>query len=192
MKNRIHNIVLVFISFLVPLMFFTCATIEPKHFPEWVGVDPRAVLIVKEYKELAKIQGIEFKNDVTIGFKSIKENNTIGLTTYGGKWREIDIDVDYWNKASNLSRYTLLFHELTHAYCKRSHNYGNGTEYPETEKARIKEAIEWQKREGKKPGRYEQDSCPTSLMYPVVLDDQCMLKHYDDYIKEMFNRCIPW
>lgn len=175
------------------VLFYSCATVFPntKFGPEYQGVDTKAQPLVDEYMWLSKQNNLEFKHKVTIGFKKITEENVIGLCTYGHKWREIDLDLDFWLTSSLSEREALLFHELSHCYCHRDHDYGDGKNYPETEKLRIEEALEWRKHGGPKPGRYD-DACPISLMYPVVVDSSCFLAHYGDYVKEMFDRCDPY
>ena len=192
MKAYFKSAYIVFIGVLTLISLTQCTTSDIKLTPEYEGVDPRVSQLVNEYKELAKIQGITFKKDVTIGFKKINDKSIIGLTTYGLGWREIDLDSDYWYdyKTSSMSRMVLVFHELSHAYCDRCHDYGkDGDKYLETEEERIKQAKEWI---GLPPGRYINDACPLSLMYPTVLTDDCTLAHYNDYIQEMFLRCKPW
>lgn len=170
----------------------SCSTVwsDSKNRPEYQGVDEKIQPLVKEYLWLSDQNHIVFYNTVTIGFKKLKFP-IIGMCNYGGNFREIDIDPDFWAEAKASDRLALVFHELTHCYCNRSHDWGKGEKYPDTELARIAQAKNWVQNGGKRPGRYE-DGCPTSLMYPVVLDTDCTLEHYQDYVKEMFNRCEPW
>lgn len=172
------------------LLFLSACTqpIPSKHHPEYVGVDPKVQTLVDEYMWLSKQNHVEFKHKVTIGFKVINEGAAVGLTSFGWSFREIDIDSTYWDHATKTSRMALVFHELTHAYCGRDHDYGNGTKYPDTEEKRIHEAMEWVVKGGPRPG-YWDDGCAVSLMYPVVLEDDCILEHYQEYTKEMFDRC---
>jgi len=190
MRLNFLRLLVVFIAFFTCINIISCAINGSKIGPEYDGVDSKLQGYVDEYKRLAKDQGIIFKNGVTIGFKKINQGNAVGMTYYGYTWREIDIDKEYYNKSSYITRWVLLMHELDHAYCTREHDYDGG-KYPEKREDRIKEALDWQKRKGPKPGRYE-DICPTSIMYPSILDDDCVVAHYNDYIKEMFQRCIPW
>jgi Zn-dependent peptidase ImmA (M78 family) len=118
-----------------------------------------------------------------VGFKNINQGNIVGLTTYGFGFREIDISIDFWNSSTSLSRAALVFHEMGHAYCHRDHDYGNGTEYGDADKAR--------KDPNKEDGFYE-DSCPVTLLFPEVVEDNCFEKHYEGYVTEIFNRCVPW
>ena len=191
MKLIFECLVYVFITvFCFSSIFFN--HLDVKIAPEHKGVDKAFVSYVEEYKRLAKINGVTFKKDVTIGFSSLKgedkkgsKEHIVGLTTYGAGWREIDIDELYWKKTSEIKHFTLLMHELTHAYCDRNHDFGNGTLYvdPKTGKP-SKESYK---------GHYKDKlKCPTSVMFPLVLEDDCVIMHYDDYVKEMFNRCKPY
>jgi hypothetical protein len=191
MKPNFYGLLLVFINILTLINIVSCATNGTKWVPEYDGVDPKLQKYVDEYKKLAEIQGIKFKKDVTIGFKKINSNIIAGLTTYGMGFREIDVDQVYFNNSTETTKRSLMLHELGHAYCTRDHDHDNGIKYPKTRELRIKEAEEWQKRGGERPRIYE-DGCPKSFMYPSVLDDDCVTVHNNDYIKEMFNRCIPW
>lgn len=183
MKINIRALLLVYTGLFLCLNLIQCSTMN-KTTPEYKGVDPRAEPFVKKFKEFAKMQGITFKNEVTIGFKKINDSATVGLTTYGNGFREIDIDIDYYNHITELNKETVIFHELIHSYCERGHTYDHGREWPEY--------ADWHGKEPKE-GRYKDGtSCPVSIMYPVVLDDFCMLTHYTDYMIEMFKDCVPY
>lgn len=162
-----------------------------KPFPEHKGVDQRIQKIVDEYKWLSMQKQITFKNSVSIGFKKIDRGNVIGLCTYGPGWREIDVDIEFWLNNGNSEKLALLFHELTHCYCGRSHDWADGREYPATLQGRIDEAVEWSKKGGQRPGRFD-DGCPSSLMYPIIVDERCFKTHYSHYVNEMFDRCNAW
>lgn len=175
------------------ILFLTCSCSMPKFktHPEYVGVDPKAQKILNEYMWLSKQHQIEFNNVVTIGFKNIDEGNAVGLCNYGGYFREIDVDINYWNHSTNTTHTALLFHELTHCYCNRDHDYGKRSKYPETELGRKIIEIYRLILKVPKPGFWK-DGCPMSLMHPIVVDDGCMINHYDQYVKEMFDRCDPF
>jgi hypothetical protein len=159
--------------------------------PTYNGVDARAKRLVNEFKDLAKERGISFKKEIPVGFTKINNGTIVGLCTYGYGWRQITIDEGYFAAINVDEQLSLVFHELTHCYCGRDHDYDKGTKYPPTEELRIVEAKEWQKRGGPKPGRFE-DACPSSLMYPIVVESACIRAHYDQYVEEMFNRCKPY
>ena len=179
----------VFIGFLGILCIISYSGNIDKKNPEYAGVDSRVKKYLNEYRELAKEEGIIFKNKVTIGFKKIINNDgAIGLTTYGDGWREIDFDINYWINATKESRTMLAYHEFSHAFCHRDHDYGEGIKYPLTRKAWDHEVLKCRKERCVAPGHYN-DECPLSLLYPAIPQDYCFIIHYNDYIKEMFQRC---
>jgi len=184
----IKTLLLVITTFLA--LSASCATPAGKLFPEYDGVDPKAQKIVDSYLELAKDEKILFENTVTIGFKKINRGNVVGLCHYGGYFREIDVDIGYWNRSTFISQRTLLFHELTHCYCGRGHDYDDGAKYKELADSYIVEGPICTVMDVS-PGFYD-DLCPKSLMFPSVLEDECVNKHYNEYIKEMFQRCRPY
>lgn len=180
---------------LLSILFVLSSCSNPipiKPRPEHVGVDPKAQSLVDEYFWLGKQNDLPFNGKVTIGFKDINHGDVIGICTTTWFWREIDLDKGFWDRSTQTSRLALLFHELTHCYCGRIHDYDEDKEYPDTVDARIKQVYEWvAHRKGPIPG-YMSDGCPLSIMYPEVLDDECTLKHYNEYIEEMFDRCEPY
>lgn len=107
------------------------------------------------------------------------------MCTYGGFWREIDIDIDFWNRATPTSKLALMFHELAHCYCTRGHDFADGTEYPEPK------FMDFFSKCTTEPGYYP-DGCPLSIMHPIIIEDTCVANHYNDYVNELFNRCDPW
>lgn len=159
---------------------------KEKTKPSYTGVDPAMRKYVNEYIELAHQHNINFTKTVTVGFTHL-HNNIIGLTTYQPTFREIDVDRVFWIISSNLSRKMLLFHELTHAYCTRGHDWGFGIPY-------TYQSMGWYIKDGRMllaPGYYS-DGCPLSIMNPLLVNNTCAKRHYSDYINEMFQRCIPY
>jgi hypothetical protein len=39
---------------------------------------------------------------------------------------------------------------------------------------------------------YFDDDCPISLMHPTIPSDYCLFQHFEEYKKEMLERCDPW
>jgi hypothetical protein len=148
---------------------------RPRQSPHYSGVDPKMSKIVNEYLYLAAQHGLKFDTEVTVGFTNINEGSVIGLCHYGSGFREIDVDSGYWEEATNTSRTALLYHELTHCYCGRDHDFGKDNKYDGVNDSR-------------KEGRFD-DNCPLSLMFPRILPDWCTRKHYAQYTEEMFDRC---
>lgn len=150
--------------------------------PKYDGVDPKLQSYTQEWLNLAKDRGITFPKGVSIGFETINKGSTVGQCWYGGFWREIDIDVGYWKILDENEKDSLLWHELTHCYCGRKHDYGKDKEYGDDVK-KAAEVVD---------GFYPLDGCPKSIMYPEVVDSYCIEKHLLDYETEMFDRCEPY
>ena len=150
---------------------------KTKFWPEFKGVDPRVSKYVDEYLRLAKENGIEFDGKVTIGFKDINDELTIAQCNYGSFFREIDIDNTIWNRHSEITRLVTILHELSHCYCDRDHDWGDGREYDKKKNDGV---------------GFFSDGCPMSILYPVIVEDRCVSGHYDFYTKEMFHRCGAW
>lgn len=162
--------------------------------PLYNGINKKFASLVNEYKNLALKKHIKFTKTVTIGFRKINRDRIIGLCNYSPSYREIDIDIQYWNNSSKISRKLLLFHELTHCYCNRGHDYGNGINYLPVPLEKIAKKIYYILHPDNKyarPGFYK-DRCPLSIMYPYNLSDACFIKHSKEYESEMFNRCFPY
>lgn len=161
--------------------------------PKYSGVDPAFVPLVNEYMDLARDCGIKFKHKVTVGFMDIKDSDVIGVCHYNTFWREIDIDKDYWDRASKTSRMILVFHELSHAYCNREHDYGLGKKYDSSNMdVSIRSEFILPTRFRHNMEGFYPDGCPLTIMYPKILNDSCVLDHYAEYMVEMFNRCEEW
>lgn len=151
-----------------------------KTHPEYHGVDPKALPYVNEFLSLAKERGLKFDNLVTVGFKLLNRDRVVGICNYASNFREIDLDSKYWETLSSMEKTVLVYHELGHCYCDRDHDFGKDKKYGDTKHSR--------REDGEKEGYY-QDDCPLSLMHPVVIDDECFMAHYGEYVQELFDRC---
>jgi len=164
---------------------------KPKTKPQHIGIDKEILSFRQMYALDAATNGITFSKPVTIGFNSIKRQKgkptVIGLCTYGKNFREIDVDIKYWKESTWTSKRTLIYHEMTHCFCGRLHNFRGGT-YPESDEI---EKMGMAKFYMVQPG-YLADGCPMSIMYPYVLSDDCVNKHWDMYDDEMFDDCNPY
>ena len=160
----------------------SCAILlrDTRPIPKYNGVDPKAEPLVDEWLSLAEVYGLKFDKTVTVGFMDIDRAGVVGQTNYSYFFREIDLDKTYWEYSTNIQRTILLFHELSHAYCDREHDFGKNEPYDD-------------KIVGMASGLgYFEDSCPRSILYPYVLKADCYLSHYQEYISEMFTRCEPY
>lgn len=184
-----------FLSLVVVLA--TCSPKNPhgiKNEPEHINPvkNEEIQVLTKEFFKLGEKKGIKFKNNVTIGLKDIKSDKTIGLCTYTAKWREIDLDSNYWARATWLSKIALVYHELAHCYCERDHDWAEGKRYPTDFELWFDNIINETPLTPLKPEGYMEDGCPMTLMHPTIIDDYCTKAHYAHYVKEMFDRCEPY
>jgi hypothetical protein len=161
---------------------------KPKIKPDQVGIDKEILVFEKMYALDAAMRGIKFKKHVTIGFSLIKKKKgkgtVVGLCTYGKKFREIDVDSQYWHESTWTSKRSLIYHEMTHCFCGRGHTFNDGI-YPEADDLPKGPFFMIE------PG-YLQDGCPMSIMYPYILSDECVAKHWEMYDQEMFESCYPY
>ena len=155
--------------------------------------DPKIKAISNEFFALSKQNGLNFNSQVSIGFSTIDKSRVIGICTYGSTFREIDLDQGYWDRSTWISKVALLYHEMTHCYCGRDHDFDNGTMYPDN---LIKSILDrYSGRVSDSPMKlqgYLDDYCPKSVMHPIIMSDQCFETHYSYYVKEMFARCKPF
>lgn len=187
MKSNIFTIILFIITVLLWVNFIKeIKNIElPRLHPRYSEVDPEVKPYVNQYLSLAKDSKITFTHKVNVGFTDINKIRqgfkTIGKCNYA--WREIDLDRDSWNQVTEMTKLTLIFHELSHCYCDRGHDYGDGKSYGTSEDRKTGNT----KEEG-----FFSDECPISLMFPTIVSDECMVSHYSEYISEMFLQCDPY
>lgn len=150
--------------------------------PYYDEVDPQFSGYVDEWLFLAKNNNIKFTKTVNIGFKRINIDGVVGLCHYQHFFREIDIDPIIWGRLTDISKTVLIWHELTHCYCYRDHDYAEGKEYSSATEGEPKEKILG----------YYPDKCPLSIMSPVIIEDSCFIAHFVDYQHEQFDRCKPY
>lgn len=163
--------------------------------PEYTGIAKEIQQFSMLYTFDATVKNIKFTNRVTMGFTSIKikrgRETFVGLCTYGKNFREIDIDLDYWDKSTWTTRRSLVYHEMNHCLCGRGHTWSGGT-YPEIDHSPDKNPKKVTEPPNKKEAGLLDDGCPASIMYPYILNDECASKHWDLYSEEMFDGCDPY
>lgn len=167
----------------------SCATVnvnskDVKTIPRYHEVNGLIVPYVEQWMDLAKDHKLSFEHTVNMGFTNIKAP-CVGLTRYEYDFREIDLDSTYWNLSTETQKTVLIWHELVHAYCDRSHTYNKNKEYGDS----VPEAMKKQQIGG--PGFYT-DKCPKSIMFPSIIPEYCFKKYYFEYIDEMLENCDPY
>jgi hypothetical protein len=175
------------------LMACCTITIGTKRLvPKYKGVDPEVAPYVVQWLDMARDHGIKFDREVSIGFSDLNPSflnlgpSIVGVCNYGLGFNEIDMDKFYWINSTSIGKMAVLYHELSHCYCNRAHDYVVGNEvkqYGDDEKSR---------KDPKKKDGFFDDNCPISLMYPMVTEKECFLAHYQEYMDEMFRECDPY
>jgi len=158
-----------------------------KDHPDFHSIDTKAKPIYYKYIALAKRNHLVFHHTATIGFQPLHYGNAIGVCYYFAN-REIQVDTGYWDNHSDTQKEILLFHELTHCYCGREHDWAKDKKYAETYTEKKIEFFKVILLGTKKPG-YWLDGCPMSIMHPSIISDECYETHHIRYLKEMFERC---
>ena len=115
---------------------------------------------------VAYVQEFEYYNrssvsHIPIGFVDLKDEyaGMCHRISYGGRvvYAYIEIDKEYWGRASELQKINLIFHELGHCALNRDH--------PPADSVRM---------------------CPTSFMHYQIMSDWCLQEHFNEYMEEMF------
>lgn len=86
-----------------------------------------------------------------------QSGNVIGVCYKRGNDRKVEIDVEWWDKAGELDREILIFHELGHCVLEKPHTNFD-----------------------------LEDGCGGSVMNEYHIGAYCYDKHYDHYIEELF------
>ena len=176
---------------LMGIMAFACTTLNIQSGPApSTHVDPKLEPLAKEYRDLAEIAKIKFTHTIGADFKRMEEPNVIGVCYSSPGYRQIEIDTLFWSQADSYQRMALMYHELTHCYCGRNHDY-KGRDYPDNATIYISEASLAEDKKKPIPLYYD-DGCPRSIMHPYIVPTHCMKVHYSEYITEMFERCVPY
>lgn len=114
--------------------FYTCT--PEVTYPSFPNVDPELQPYFFRFEEEGKKRGILVELEKAKIYGSVEkiyvQSNTIlgfcqANTTSSKK---IIIDIDFWNRSSNLKKELIVFHELGHCYLNRDHNsekLSNGT-----------------------------------------------------------------
>lgn len=88
-------------------------------------VDAALVSYFRTFEAEANARGIALDasfSEIEARFEYINEGNVVGQCWYGRHGsNEILIDQAYWQRASNLNREFVVFHELGHCYLDRDH-----------------------------------------------------------------------
>jgi Putative phage metallopeptidase len=96
----------------------------------------------------------------------------------------IEVEPRYWRKASDATRMAILYHELGHCACNRTHTFEKYEEWLDTT-LRLKFDLRLFKR------HTLDDGCPDAIMNWEVPQGDCFEEHREEYVKDLFARCTP-
>lgn len=92
------------------------------------GIDPAFSSFVKRFVDEGRKRGFNIElasRNITIQFTDINQQqspNVVGMCSYDGRFRnDITIDIAFWERANDLQKEFILFHELGHCYLRRGH-----------------------------------------------------------------------
>ena len=176
--KKIINLITIF------LLFYSCSTLRfaRKHDGIDYRVKPYIDHFVKSSNGKMTYEDLE---DVSIGFVDYTEGERNAAVCWPlGYLTEIDISRRWWfDMSSSLQKMELIYHELGHCVINRVHTKSKyGEDYVTRfenylfELGILKELNDLK------------DGCPSSIMNPIVLDERCIIKHYNYYVDEFFNK----
>jgi hypothetical protein len=142
------------------------------------------------YRSHGKVTFLDFQHIIlepaTLEY-SEKHEGIIGMCHWGFMTRNrIEIDSLFFETHSSIKQWELLFHELGHCICNRPHPDLAITEHwivGVLNKIGINH-VRWS-------SLYLHDGCPSTIMYPYDLTEQCLKAHQEYYVQEMFEHCNP-
>jgi len=142
-------------------------------------------------KQIYDTMSVDF---VPQGWESGK-GGTIGSCTYPmfGQKGILEIDPEFWNRASDSEKWGLMWHELGHCVCSLGHPidreeldkpYEEGWFIRFLHRLGIKTA----NRDPRKD-LYLIDGCPKTLMHPYLPSSYCLTAHKARYQQDIVKRC---
>ena len=163
------------ICFIFTLLLLTScglnAHLDKKNKPEgfvrqFSTSDTTFSSFVKKFEDHAKIKtgNMNYQvNDIPINFGDTEDERFVGVCfTYSDGKREIIIKADWWNRSSQSSRESLIFHELGHCALDRDHNDETIT-------------------------NTQGQTLRSSIMHPSIVSSANYSEYYDGYIHELFT-----
>lgn len=173
-----------FILFFLFSSTVSCANTYVRLQPRHPGIDEELRPYLDRFVELSegKIKPQDLKT-LTMGFYDFQGEPISGMC-YNLIWfQEIDISIYDWRYyTNNLDKEMLIFHELGHCLIYRAHTSPSSVK---SFSSKVESMLFTLRIMKEKP--YLPDGCPPSIMHPIGFDSKCYLKHYNLYIKELFE-----
>ena len=129
MKNsvNINSIIFIISCFFISTLMIGCTKENNENLViEELNIDAALQPYFDKFVEEGFLRGQEI--DLTAkrieGFiVEIEEEDVAGQCSYSSSsTRKVNIDINYWNRATDLEKEFVVFHELGHCYLERSHS----------------------------------------------------------------------
>ena len=186
MRNMVKSLS----AILLIIFALSCATSEKNVYisplPKKVihHIDEEFQPYIEEfiYRSKGLVERRDFKY-VTIRLVEDIKGDTVGTCLPWLFNRVIEIEKKSWDRYGQIDREQLMFHEFGHCILWREH-----TEPPEKTGGFVNwlENLMFKIGLWKKKG-YMDDGCPVSYMHPRMIGSDCVEKHYEYYMEELFS-----
>lgn len=167
-------------KFIICFLFLFCA------FPTGEKIDNRILPIVSEFFFLRDGKIVD-NYPVTVVVGHLENPKWMGMCRVGIFGPEVTISEDFFKSESYLQTHSTTFHELGHCVLGRGH-------YPPTSWSDVRSIRTFMMYinhlRGKEIEVFMKDGCPASIMYWANFSDYCYLRHFEEYIDELFRKDI--
>lgn len=94
---------------------------------------------------------------------------------------KIQIEKEWWYRTGDYEHWSVVYHEAGHCVCHLDHTSDTDSEW----------FFDLLAHHGVRAihAPWMADGCPKSLMYPIVVGQDCVIRHEDEYVKELFAKC---
>lgn len=104
-------------------------SVDEPQIRTYPGVDQALWTYWESFEIAARKHGLQIdlaRENITGRISEISDNGVAGTCRYGSHiTNQVTIDQSYWNRASNLGREYVVFHELGHCFLHRGHDDGS-------------------------------------------------------------------
>lgn len=173
---------MIFLRITIILIF--CVVVSSSVLPQKSSIDPRLLPIVSEFFFM-KNGNMLIEDGLIVKIGPLKEPSWVGLCEYGIFANTVTISDREYDKNEPLQLHSTVMHELGHAVLNRGH-------YPPETLADVtsfKYLMLYLKiKAGGTVPSHREDFCPISIMYPYSFSDYCYLKHFQEYMEELFDK----
>ena len=166
------------------MRFLLCLTFLFFALPTDNRIDHRLLPIVSEFYYM-KTGKIVDDYSITVHIGKLEDPHWVGVCRQGIFGTEITIGEEFYNNNSYLQVHSTVFHELGHCVLGKGHNPPVGWQDVRSIKT-LMQYIDVLR--GRPVEEFMKDGCPISIMYYAQFSDYCYMKHYVEYMEELFGK----